>query len=197
MKALTLAVIIPIGPGHKRLAVAAQRSVVAAWRHPGPFAYIDIIPISDPHGALGRSAARNKGMDACLADWYFFLDADDVMMPDALTHVQLDAPATFGAVHLSRGRIENQWPATKADLVRLGPLGTLSMGCFVRGDLGVRFNETLDVGEDFDFYMRLPGFVKVQAPLVCIGYHHPSAVGPRASKQNWATAAWERIHANA
>lgn len=78
---------------------------------------------------------------------------------------------------------------TREDLFQHGALGTLSMGCFVRGDLGLRFDESMDIGEDFDFYLRLPSFTKRNKPLVHIGYTEPSAGGPRgASKVGWLDA---------
>lgn len=50
----------------------------------------------------------------------------------------------------------------------------------------LRFNESLDVGEDFDFYMRLESFVKVPHVLVAIGYDQPSAGGPRGGdNRDW------------
>lgn len=62
------------------------------------------------------------------------------------------------------------------------------MGFFCRADVAARllFDESLDAGEDFDFYMRLPDFVKIAAPLVEIGRDAPSAVGPRGYRSlNW------------
>lgn len=179
---MRVGIIIPVGPGHEHVAEEAVDSVERAWKMtPGPFTDHLVVRVPDPEGHLGRSAARNWGMDAFRdLDWHFLLDADDRMMPEAFMHVRRDSPATFGAVFL-RGKVSphNRYPVSRSDLFVHGAKGTLSMGCFVRGDLGLRFNETLDVGEDFDFYMRLPGFTKVKQPLVDIGWRVPSAGGPR------------------
>lgn len=178
---MTVVVIIPVGPGHNKLAPLAVASVRRAWKTShGPFSDVRIVTVPDPEGLLGRSRARNQGMDENPADFHFLLDADDEMDMAAFHRVDLDAPATFGAVCLS-GRIyrHNIHPCTRETLLERGARGTLSMGCFVRGDLGLRFDETMDVGEDFDFYLRLPGFVKLEEPLASIGYDQPSAGGPR------------------
>ena len=199
-----VAVITPVGPGHELAAGKCMASVRVAWaRSRGPFGTLTHAPVFDSKGSLGRSAARNRGV--CVsdrADWYLFLDADDRLEPDAFAlvapHVappsfedSLDsstAPCTavFGAVQTERHGIvrENRHPVTWADLMEHGPVGTLSMGCFVRGDVAraTPFNESLDRGEDFDFYLRaLHGrpFVKLPEPLVMIGDTVPSAGGPR------------------
>ena len=193
---MRVVVIIPVGPGHEQVAQTAVYSVHKAWATTsGPFLDLAVVLVPDPQGLRGRSAARNWAMDAYPADWHFFLDADDWMDLQAFNLVSLSFAATFGAVCLGRKVIrENRWPCTRADLFEYGAAGTLSMGCFVRGDLGLRFNDTLDVGEDFDFYMRLPNFHKVAVPLVHIGYNVPSAGGPRSSaKCQWREACAEVV----
>lgn len=179
-------VVIPVGPGHERLAERAVASVYQAWAHDrGPFSHMDVQRVEDHCGELGRSRARNLGMDLHpRADWFFLLDADDCMVRQAFRRVDLEQPATFGKILLSGiSRAHNVYPCTRADLFRHGAHGTLTMGFFVRGDLGLRFNEAMDAGEDFDFYLRLPGFVKISEPLADIGYHQPSAGGPRGYTQ--------------
>lgn len=173
-------VVIPVGPGHEQLAERAASSARLSFADRGPFRSLEVVLVPDPEGLLGRSAARNLGMERNPADWHFLLDADDRMAPYAFTRIDLEYSATFGLVWLD-GRMarNNVYPVTRETLFQKGALGTLSMGCFVRGDLGLRFDETLDAGEDFDFYMRLPDFTKVPWPLVDVGYSEPSAGGPR------------------
>ena len=90
-------VIIPIGPGHMKLAQVATGSVVAAVEAgKGPFDRVYIVAGDDSKGEIGRSRARNKmvrgheqwmgvfGEDtdveaAFTSEWLFFLDADDLM----------------------------------------------------------------------------------------------------------------------
>jgi hypothetical protein len=65
------------------------------------------------------------------------------------------------------------------------------MGFFCRADVArrLRFNEEMDAGEDFDFYMRLDDFTKIATPLVDIGYDLPSAGGPRGyGRLDWIGA---------
>ena len=170
---MNVAVVIPVGPGHRECAKEAEASVAAAWdRTQGPFDAMEVRTVHDHNGAMGRSRARNLAMGIAPADWFFLLDADDQMMPDAFALVDTTQPATFGAVCLD-GVVsrDNRWPVTRATLFQHGAAGTLSMGCFVRGDVDARFDPSLEQGEDFDFYLRLPGFIKIQQPLVSISYN--------------------------
>lgn len=190
---LSVAVVIPVGPGHQLVSARARFSVERAWvTNRGPFSHLDIRVVDDSAG-LGRSQARNRGLSDP-ADWYFLLDADDQMMPGAFGLVQ-DAPATFGAIVLDGKPYKgNRWPVTRETLFEHGADGTLTMGCFIRGDVAARFNESLENGEDFDFYLRLPGFVKIQEPLVDIGYSTPSAGGKRKGAEGaWREACREVI----
>lgn len=187
-RAVKCAVVIPVGPGHEAYALTAVASVSAAWKaDPGPFDELEFAVVWDRAGALGRSKARNKAMDEHPADFHFLLDADDLMLPSAFSLVVREADATFGAIMLDRQVFaHNEWPVTRETLFAKGAKGTLAMGCFVRGDLGLRFNEAMDVAEDYDFYLRLPSFVKIRQPLVSIGYSKPSATGPRGyEKIDW------------
>jgi len=185
---MKITVIIPVGPGHEKCAFEAMTSAGTAWDYShGPFTHLCVVMIGDTHGKLGRSGARNRGLDCNEADWFFLLDADDEMLPGAFREVNLNFPATFGAVCVNDDIIAaNVYPLTRKMILRCGAHGTLSMGFFLKGDVETRFDETLDKGEDFDFYMRLPGFKKVMAPLVSIGRNIPSAGGPRGyGKIKW------------
>jgi glycosyltransferase involved in cell wall biosynthesis len=165
-------VIIPVGPGHGGCALDAEASVREAWAQgPGPFTTLAVDLVDDTGGRMGRSAARNLGMDRSHADWHFLLDADDRMMPGAFGLLDRGVAATFGAICLD-GRVsrQNRKNVTRSDLLHYGARGTIAMGCFVRGDLGLRFNAALEQGEDFDFYLRLPSFTKRREPLVSISY---------------------------
>lgn len=185
---MNLCVVTPVGPGHENVAVNAARSVNLASTNakylvPRQFSSVRHEIVHDANGDLGRSRARNIGIDRDpAADWYFFLDADDSMCLDALAMNDMEAPATFGAVSLDGMALRNNvWPCGWRDVALRGALGTLSMGFFCRADIAreLRFNEEMDRGEDFDFYMRLPGFTKRECVLVEIGRKHPSAGGPR------------------
>ena len=182
---MRLAVITPVGPGHEGILPLAAMSVV----HLEPHSFTEILHVivNDTEGKLGRSRARNLGMIE--ADWYFFLDADDIVMPDAprfVDFVSQPMDAIFGAIQIN-GRVtaKNLWPCRIEDIYEHGGQGTLCMGFFVKAEVAreVRFDETLDAGEDFDFYMRLPSFYKVKPPLVSVNSKIPSATGPRGYKE--------------
>ena len=124
---------------------------------------------------------------AAPADWYFFVDADDRVSVGAFGRNDFAAPATFGAISkIGHGYAFNVHPCGWREVALFGCYGTLSMGFFLNASLGLRFNEDLDAGEDYEFYMRLPSFTKVAEPLVEIGYNRHSAGGPRGYKRiNW------------
>ncbi len=189
----------PVGPGHQHYVRRAMRSVATARKWPShPWDHVDHFLIDDTAGAMGRGRARNAGIDKAAEardDWLFFLDADDQMMPNALALNDFDAPATFGAILLDGKPLkENAWPLTFAEIAEGGAHGTLVMGFFCRADLGMRFDEALDAGEDFEFYLRLPGFTKRREPLVDIGYRTPSATGPRGYERiDWIAVCNEQI----
>lgn len=183
---MKLVVITPVGPGHETFAAQAVASVtVANERGYVGFTSIKHNVVEDHGGQLGRSRARNLGMDKD-ADWYFFLDADDTMREDALSLNDFSSAATFGSVSLS-GRVpwENIYPCRWRDIALYGASCTIAMGFFCRASVArrLRFNEAMNKGEDFDFYMRLPSFTKIDRPLVDIGYHLPSAGGARGYDQ--------------
>lgn len=184
--------VIPVGPGHERYQLEAQASVRRAWaKSRGAWTSLVIEAIDDTRGVLGRSRARNNGIRSRReSDWFLLLDADDLMESDgfgrAREAVESGAGLVFGAVHTdTHGTIpENVWPLDWQGLLRHGAAGTLSMGCFVRGDVAraVPFDERLDAGEDFDFYLRACSrwpWQKVESPLVTIRRMTPSAGGPR------------------
>src|SRR5690606_13447314 len=99
---LSVSVVVPIGPGHETFAAEAIDTVHRAWRLTrGPFSSLTVTAVDDTSGRRGRSAARNAGVSDEPCDWYFFLDADDLMMPRAFSLVDLASPATFGEIWLN------------------------------------------------------------------------------------------------
>lgn len=198
------AVVIPVGPGHEAHYQQAINSVMAAAQNdPGPFTDFDCVVIDDTAGTKGRSAARNEGVReaaARRADWLFFLDADDLMMPqafqqmaphmdrvDAVWGLILESVDTEPGQDSISGRIRlPQLPRieTVNDLLLHDPYVTLQMGHFIRTSVALAnpFDETLDVGEDFDYYLRVwnnARCAKISAPLF-LNRRGMHSAGPRS-----------------
>jgi FkbM family methyltransferase len=205
---LRLAVVTPVGPGHAGLYAQCRTSVEVAWRcSQGPFATLELIAVDDGRGELGRSRARNLGIEraaAAGADWIFFLDADDLMVEGAFAAVATyvaDYDAVWGMIlglsptairpHLRIPQIVSM--TTIEALLLFDPFLTLQMGHFVRtaAAQALRFDEALDAGEDFDYYLRLWSnhrAIKVAREFF-INRHARHSTGPRAaSAMDWGHA---------
>lgn len=194
---MKLTVITGVGPGHEKIVDSAVESVKAAIANNMQFASVRHNLIDDTAGILGCAGSRNVGMDD--ADWYFFLDADDLMEPNALTLNRFDFPATFGAVKLGgRTGYKNVWPCGFRELAMHGAGGTLTVGFFCRADVAraLKFDEDDEITDDFDFYLRLPAFIKISEPLCTTCVNVPSSVGPRrigAAQKDWTGLCNEKI----
>lgn len=197
-------VVTPLGPGHGRLLNRCKASVSAAQSFSkGAFRSIQHIVVDDSLGALGRSTARNEGVQRAVAlgaDWIFFLDADDTMVPEAFQRMHSALGDGFlgiwGTIFEKNGdaepsprpRQESIWSFT--DLINSDPYLSIQMGHFVKSEIAVAapFEETLDCGEDFDYYLRIwcrYPCIKLEEPLF-VNHRGRSSIGPRsASGRMW------------
>lgn len=180
--------IVPVGPSHEEVAIEAARSAIALG--------FDVIPIDDTQGLLGRSKARNIGVKAATAEWLFFLDSDDLMHKDAKKAFKYmkDFDAIWGLIQTEEGKRVPQ--VRKVDfqtLIKHEPTQTLQMGHFVKRKTALKypFNEDMDCGEDFDYYLRIwrhERCIKIPHTLF-VNRRGIHSKGPRsANGQQWRTA---------
>ncbi len=133
------------------------------------------IAASDPRIKLERferagvSAARNHGLRSARSDWLLFLDADDILLPQALDSLTTVAAARpeLDAVHCGWRRlapngeeIERRPAEQGADLFELLAVTCpfVIHACLVRRDRVVElggFDEDLAIAEDWDLWQRL------------------------------------------
>ena len=81
-------VITPVGPGHQAVfddSCAPSVDQARAWNL-GPFSEVRHLAMDDTEGQFGRSARRNEALRLAQeagSEWVFFLDADDILTPNA------------------------------------------------------------------------------------------------------------------
>lgn len=155
---MEIAVIIPVGPGHQEVANEAVDSVMNAERNPNWSIRPYLVP--DVRGELGRSRARNIGVQAALSeapcDWLMFLDADDVAFEGVFRALEVAAytdpalEAIWGELWNEFGLYSNDKPkkllqlrCERSDgctapmetwdaLVEHGPFASIHVGHFVK-----------------------------------------------------------------
>lgn len=202
---LICGVITPVGPGHTAIYEENLHSLKSACEtNSGPFAKIMPIRINDLEGNSGRSFARNFGVrqaEEMGCDWIFFLDADDVMCPNAFEHVGKylhHYDAVWGQIYsFQDGSLEaekrpDQLGKTDRfeNILNSDPFLSLQMGHFVRTEVARKtpFHEGMDTGEDFHYYLRLwqnYRCIKIDEPFFANrrGLH---STGPRsATGRQW------------
>jgi hypothetical protein len=194
---MKLDIITPVGPGHEELVHRAAGSIQIAKEHSvGLFEDIDLIAIDDTKGQLGRSQARNLAVADSKADWIFFLDADDLMHPEAFKNLSLffddmrDADAVWGKiVEYKEGNLLERYQVPEItslqSLIKNDPYLTLQMGHFVKTDVAKEhpFKEDMNTGEDWEYYLRLwkkHNCIKIDAPFMC-NVRGEHSTGPRSA----------------
>jgi len=133
----------------------------------------------------GLSASRNRGIQSSDADYFIFLDADDILLPGSVS-IQVkfldgSAGAAFvaGAHMKADENLENRYLVDECpvenkgliDLLHSNFIGmhsaVLFRASFVREQL---YDTSLPAVEDYDLYLRLA----IKAPYIC--HHKPMTV---------------------
>ena len=196
---MQLDIICPVGPGHEQLINEAIQSVkIACLTSQGPFKEVKIKAVDDTKGEMGRSAARNHAIKSSKADWLFFLDADDLMHPNAMKNFESSRnyDAVWGAIMEEREGCyfeRYQMPEINdaQSLLDIDPYYTLQMGFFVKRPCMPLFDETMNTGEDWKAYLHLWSKYKCrkQSLPFMINRRGRHSVGTRAATgREWMSA---------
>lgn len=168
-------VITPVGPGHLDLfqsSCAPSVEQAKAWSM-GPFTEVHHLMMDDTAGNFGRSARRNEGVRIALendADWVFFLDADDIMTPNAfegfgrVIAAEPDLEAVWGLICTlddnSEPELREDQPErldSREAFLSVAPYNAIQIGGFLRAKIAALFpfDVDMDTGEDYKFYCQL------------------------------------------
>jgi succinoglycan biosynthesis protein ExoO len=175
----------------------------------------------------GPSAARNRALDAANGDWIAIVDSDDLLHPQRLERllaaaerlgadIIADDLVFFGETVASSGQtllqpLDHCAPMTvttslyleaSGERGRIPPLGYLKP--LIRRSLigALRYDETLRIGEDYDFTLRLllagARFVAVPDPMY-LYRRHDASISHRLSESAVGAmlAAHDRVAATA
>lgn len=182
----------------------ALESVRMATLHKGPFNKVNVKLIDDTLGEKGRSKARNEGVAESEADWIFFLDADDLMHPDALENfIPNDFDAVWGLImgmndQFIMERLQVRSIIDYRSLIAFDPYRTLQMGHFVKREAFIPFDEEMNTGEDWKYYLEMwktRKCIKVPRPFMInrTGRH---STGPKsATGQEWVSVVYPMVNA--
>lgn len=146
---LEIVLVMASGPAHP---------AVAATAGPHP---IRVVATGAP---LTRAAAANAGLAAATGEWITFLDDDDLFLPDhvsgllaaAAAHPHADVVHGYARAVFADGRTERfGQPHARLELFDRNYLHLSTALVRRSAALRCRFDETLDVHEDWDFFLQL------------------------------------------
>ena len=124
------------------------------------------LPVHTTGGrALARPQAANAGLEAASGHWLFFLDEDDTVEPDHVESLLRTALGSHARVAYSQARLVDARGNTqrifggpfRRDLLLRSNYLSINAVLFHRSfvDSGVRFDESLETFEDWDFWLQL------------------------------------------
>src|SRR5689334_6768359 len=134
--------------------------------HPAPPATAGIHPLRFvvPERPLSRPRAANAGLDASSGEWITFLDDDDVLLPwhvlglVAAQRTAGDAKVVYGMANIRLADGSSERFGKPFAMLELHDRNfiSLSMSLVSRDllNLGCRFDESLDILEDWDFFLQ-------------------------------------------
>lgn len=170
--------------------------IVRRWQNQDP--RIRLLTMDRNRGA---AASRNRCLDAAQGDWIAIMDSDDVLHPDRLHRMQAvamarsatfvaddmlffsDTPEGAGRTLLQDLSLTAPLPLSALDMLSsdvpgnsLPPLGYLKPMIAREAVGSLRYDESLPVSEDFDFYLRvlIAGANAVILPEPMYGYRRHS-----------------------
>jgi glycosyltransferase involved in cell wall biosynthesis len=157
--------------------------------------------------SIGVSGARNLGIDQSAGDYLAFLDDDDCYLPEHLG-LAVTTLTTNGAQFYFSGMLvhDRQLPAGQArqqpakavinypnalDLLPLtNPFPTSGVVCAALRDTSIRFDTSLDMGEDWDMWLRMiHGHGYAAALQDSAANHGPTAIYVKAGNSDSALSA--------
>lgn len=173
----SVSVIIPVGSGHEKYlpraldSVLGQNSrkweVIVIWDdddhtlHPDMTPYPFVKQIYVPGPKRGSSVARNLGIDSAKAPLIMFLDADDWLLPDAISSMCAAYERAEGRYVYSdwlavmSGKVQKEEvPEYEAQAFLTGPQHGITALMATDDARQIRFDESLTVLEDWDFFAR-------------------------------------------
>lgn len=191
----TVCVITPYCPRHKRCIDRCRKIVQQAWEYsPGPFSAMVHETIFDD-GHRGPGWGRNRAMENQPdADWYFFVDADDMAKRhcfEAMNWIEQLTDVVWGRVEQRNRDGEDvvAWYNVRTfreygwgELISVGhdQGGGVNTTCFVRGDLARKFKwfERMYSYEDNEMFLCWASqgtFQRLDFPLVMVDTLTPSS----------------------